>query len=130
MAIRWKAVTKDRESYCAWALPKELVAIYTKGATLKAKKGSLGFLTFTSRKKAEDFASNNWQGKRIFIKVRGKGRGKRIKKIIPPGKLYRTVSLLEYYRLIEELKENKILSAYPCFAPEGTMAYQEVEVLS
>ena len=127
MAIRWKAVTKNRESYCACSLPEELVTTYTKGVTLKAKKDSLGFLTFTSRKAAEDFASDNWWGKIIFIKVRGKGRGKRIKKVIPPGKLRRTDTMRKYYKLVEGLDIEKSTYYGP---PRGTMAYMELEVLS
>ncbi len=125
MAIRWKVVTEDRESWSYFVLPKKLLTIYKKGARLKTVDGSLGFLTFRTKKQAIEFAETHNISKAYkIIKLNAIGRGKRISKVVATYHFDCTTSLQEIMAMLRRMPLHRVN------APPGTIAYKEVEVLS
>jgi len=147
MAIKWKVVTKDRRSLISTLARKatydnyliELVnkvtLTYTKGKTVIPDKDTLGVLVFETKKQAEifrDFSVSANDTK--VIKVRGIGKGRRIKVINGyfsdiAGVILRLSSLTYKERLKFTSGGATIITKSSIFY--GTMAYPDgVEVLT
>ena len=147
MAIRWKVVTEERKSLIS-TLAKEatydsyliklvdrVTLTYTKGKTVVPDKDTLGVLTFETKKQACDFRnlSTSVTNTKI-IKVRGIGKGRRIKAINGhfsdiAGVILRLSSLAYKERLEFTSGGNTIITKSSIFY--GTMAYPDgVEVLT
>lgn len=123
MPIRWKVVTEDRKSclviaslYCYY---------YKKGSVVKARKETIGIMTFLTLKEAQNFREVR-SGK--IIKVEGLGRGKR-----PKYKdLCHFMDVLSFYTRILSGKSGhkEVIINNEYAGPKGTICYKKVKVLT
>jgi len=119
MVIRWKVVTSDRKSYII--SPDSIHSItYIKGSTVGESIKGLGIMTFETKKQAERFGRFDIHNNYKIIRVRGIGRGKRIKWV---SYIYKGC-MLEFY-----LKYNVNSDDPGRHAPRGTICYSKVKVI-
>jgi len=135
MPIRWKVVTKDRES---WSMllrpeifPEKFVKIYNLNTIVSAHPKSLGLMTFKTKKHAKKFQSRHPVSGLRIIKVKGIGRGYVPKAIVA---LFRIISLNGILETTQELKTSGYSRPY-CSSlfwstPVGTICYKKVKVLT
>ncbi len=124
MAIRWKCVNYNNESWLSVSLPKKYRLKYKKGTKIKAPKNSLGIFTFETKKMAERFLRDTESEYRAKIKkVRGIGKGKRVKSLLTPRS-----DILKF--LVSSDLKNLLEIYSQRFIWVGGINYSEVEVLS
>ena len=98
---------------------------YEKGATVKAAKGSIGILCFERKKDAHRFLNAYWRLREYATIIKVKGRGKR------KGKVHIKTGAGGFFNYAQKMimKSWKEPWDFCGTAPEGTVAFDEVEVL-
>jgi len=124
MPVRWKVVTKDRKS--CLVTDEKYCYSYKKGSIVKARKETVGVMTFTTEKAADNFMYEHFTVEqsivREIIKVNGLGKGRRPKR----GELCNYTDVTTFYK-----GNLSIASLGVDFnAPKGTMCYKKVKVLT
>lgn len=125
MPIRWKVVTKQRESVIIDK--KDYRLRYEKGIRVKAHENTIGIAVFETRKQAEKI--RNFGLDRQTLRVNGIGRGIKPKHRIPYA--FNSDAIEETIVNIKRLGLTKFLKILTrgWRVPEGTILYKEVEVL-
>jgi hypothetical protein len=119
MVIRWKVVDKKRRSYIISPLSKHSLE-YIKGSIVEEKIKGLGIMCFETEEQAKEFGKNNSPGRRKILKVRVIGRGKKVEFV---ARLWKGSMLEKYLSSFNSNADHRL-------APEGTICYKKVEVLT
>lgn len=117
---QFKIVTHDRKSLFAQG---KYCNFYNKDFIVHAVPGTLGLMTFRTRREAKDFRNELWsadKNRSKIIRVLPTSRGHKLYQIC---KSQTEGSLNHYY------EGNREIEPYPLYAPEGTMGYRALKVL-
>ena len=136
MPVRWKVVTKDRESFLNVHLRKKAFKYVNLGWSLKYEKGevvtpvegSVGIFVFKTKREAENYRCKvNYFDSLITIKVNGIGRGIHREVSSSLHAIAITLDLLiegKFQRYKEALRGDR-------FSPVvSVLTYKQVEVLT
>ena len=135
MPIRWKLVSQERKSIITvlgqrdnnQSKVKILTRDYPKDTIVTAHPKSMGLLVFAEEHQAKGFQNFFSQCHLKLLKVQGIGRGKRIKCVlVDTSCLWQLILFLNG----EEEPKPDYSNANILNAPEGSMAYRSIKVLT